>query len=95
MKVILHDFSGHPFQAELSRKLAARGHEVEHLSADQYVSGKGHLELQPGDSPTLTFTGVDHRPAVPEVRTAGASAVRARRTRARGSGGSARSGPTP
>lgn len=58
MKITLHDFSGHPFQAELSRKLAAKGHEVEHVSAEQYVSGKGHLEVQPGDSPTLTFTGM-------------------------------------
>lgn len=56
MKVILHDFSGHPFQAELSRKLADAGHEVDHVSAQQYVSGKGHLEVQPGDSPTLSFT---------------------------------------
>jgi colanic acid biosynthesis glycosyl transferase WcaI len=58
MKVILHDFSGHPFQAELSRKLADNGHDVEHVSAEQYVSGKGHLEVQPGDSPTLSFTGI-------------------------------------
>ncbi|WP_332666020.1 glycosyltransferase family 4 protein [Aeromicrobium sp.] len=57
MKLILHDFSGHPFQAELSRKLAAVGHQVEHVSCDQYVSGKGHLEVQPDDSPTLSFTG--------------------------------------
>jgi hypothetical protein len=28
MKVVLHDFAGHPFQAELSRRLAARGHDV-------------------------------------------------------------------
>jgi colanic acid biosynthesis glycosyl transferase WcaI len=58
MKVIVHDFSGHPFQAELSRKLADTGHEVDHVSAEQYVSGKGHLEVQPGDSPTLSFTGI-------------------------------------
>src|SRR5215217_6920224 len=58
MKVILHDFSGHPFQAELSRKLAESGHEVDHVSAEQYVSGKGHLDVRPGDSPTLSFTGI-------------------------------------
>lgn len=58
MKVILHDFSGHPFQAELSRKLAELGHSVDHVSADQYVSGKGHLSVQPGDSPNLSFTGM-------------------------------------
>jgi len=58
MKVIVHDFSGHPFQAELSRKLADTGLEVDHVSAEQYVSGKGHLEVQPGDSPTLSFSGI-------------------------------------
>jgi len=58
MKVILHDFSGHPFQAELSRKLADLGHHVDHVSSDQYVSGKGHLEHQPGDSADLTFSGI-------------------------------------
>lgn len=56
MKVILHDFSGHPFQAELARKLAESGNDVEHVSSGQYVSGKGHLSHQPGDSPRLTFT---------------------------------------
>lgn len=59
MRIALHDFSGHPFQAELSRHLAARGHDVEHVSSSQYVSGKGDLERQDGDAPTLTFTGID------------------------------------
>lgn len=58
MEVIVHDFSGHPFQAELSRKLAGRGHTVEHVSAGQYVSGKGHLEHQDGDPTTLTFSSI-------------------------------------
>ncbi|MBC7632960.1 glycosyltransferase family 4 protein [Aeromicrobium sp.] len=58
MKVILHDFSGHPFQAELSRKLAGVGHDVDHVSAGQYVSGKGHLDHRPGDSSTLSFTSI-------------------------------------
>jgi glycosyltransferase involved in cell wall biosynthesis len=56
--VVVHDFSGHPFQAELSRKLSVRGFAVEHLSAGQYVSGKGHLERQTGDASTLTFASI-------------------------------------
>lgn len=59
--VVVHDFSGHPFQAELSRKLSERGFAVEHLSADQYVSGKGHLERQPGDASHLTFASISLR----------------------------------
>jgi colanic acid biosynthesis glycosyl transferase WcaI len=58
MEVIVHDFSGHPFQVELSRKLASRGHTVEHVSAEQYVSGKGHLEHQADDPQTLTFSSI-------------------------------------
>lgn len=58
MRITVHDFSGHPFQAELSRSLAHQGHEVEHLHAEQYVSGKGHLERLPDDAPTLRFRGV-------------------------------------
>jgi glycosyltransferase involved in cell wall biosynthesis len=58
MRIILHDFSGHPFQAELARKLAETGNDVEHVSCGQYVSGKGHLEHQPGDSPSLTFSDI-------------------------------------
>ena len=52
MRICLHDFSGHPFQAELARKLAERGHEVVHTSAAEYVSGKGDLE---SDIPQLRF----------------------------------------
>jgi hypothetical protein len=36
MRVNLHDFTGHPFQVQLARALAARGHDVLHLYAGQY-----------------------------------------------------------
>lgn len=55
----VHDFSGHPFQAELSRELARRGLTVEHAFASQYTSGKGFLERRPGDPPTLTFHAIE------------------------------------
>ncbi|MFB9461646.1 glycosyltransferase family 4 protein [Streptomyces cinereospinus] len=43
MKILLHDYSGHPFQAQLSRELARRGHDVVHSTCVAYVSGKGDL----------------------------------------------------
>lgn len=46
MKILLHDYSGHPFQAELSAELAGRGHEVTHSYNASYVSGKGGLSEQ-------------------------------------------------
>lgn len=61
MRVVLHDYSGHPFQAQLARALAARGHEVDHVSCTSYVSGKGRLERVPGDPAGLTFSAVPLR----------------------------------
>ena len=58
MRIHIHDFAGHPFQAELSRELAARGHHVEHAYATQYPSGKGKLERLEGDPDALTFRGI-------------------------------------
>jgi colanic acid biosynthesis glycosyl transferase WcaI len=58
VRIHIHDFSGHPFQAELSRELAARGHCVEHAYATQYPSGKGKLERLAADPDTLTFRGI-------------------------------------
>ncbi|MCC9197990.1 glycosyltransferase family 4 protein [Arthrobacter sp. zg-Y820] len=56
MRIQMHDFSGHPFQAELSRELAARGHFVDHVYSTQYGSGKGTLERTAADSDRLTFS---------------------------------------
>ena len=55
----VHDFSGHPFQAELSRELAAEGLVVEHAFSSQYTSGKGRLERLPGDPETLSFRAIE------------------------------------
>ena len=56
MKIVVHDFSGHPFQVQLSRELARRGHDVVHSSCAAYVSGKGKLQAEPGE--TLRFETV-------------------------------------
>ena len=55
----VHDFSGHPFQAELSRELAGRGLTVEHAYSPQYTSGKGVLERRPSDPETLSFRAIE------------------------------------
>lgn len=56
MRILVHDHSGHPFQAELSRELARRGHDVTHSYVSGYVSGKGRLEAEPGES--VHFVGI-------------------------------------
>lgn len=50
MRVLVFDFSGHPFQAQLSRELARRGHDVVHSWSAAYVSGHGHLSASEGDT---------------------------------------------
>ena len=51
MRISVYDHCGHPFQVELSRELASRGHEVTHSYCAAYVSGKGELEA--GDTDRL------------------------------------------
>ena len=53
MRLLLHDYSGHPFQVQLSRELSRRGHDVVHSYCEAYLSGKGHLSADPGE--TLRF----------------------------------------
>jgi colanic acid biosynthesis glycosyl transferase WcaI len=59
MRILVHDYSGHPFQVELSRELAKRGHSVTHSYCAAYVSGKGHLTAAPGESIRFASIGND------------------------------------
>jgi colanic acid biosynthesis glycosyl transferase WcaI len=59
MRVVVHDYAGHAFPAQLARSLAGRGHEVLHLQLASFVSGKGRVEREPGDPPGLEFDRVD------------------------------------
>lgn len=49
MRVLVHDFSGHPFQVQLSRALA-RHHDVLHVHCPSYATGKGRMTEEPEDS---------------------------------------------
>jgi colanic acid biosynthesis glycosyl transferase WcaI len=55
---LIHDFAGHPFEVELSRELAVNGFNVVHAFCGGVTTGKGNLERQEGDSPTLSFVDV-------------------------------------
>jgi colanic acid biosynthesis glycosyl transferase WcaI len=59
VRILVHDFSGHPFQVQLSRELARRDHEVVHSSCGAYVCGKGRLVAGPGESLTFQTVGDD------------------------------------
>lgn len=59
MRLLLHDYAGHPFQAELSRRLAARGHDVMHAYFSADAGPKGRMSTQPGDAARLRFVPID------------------------------------
>ena len=52
---MIHDYSGHPGQVQLSRALAGRGHRVTHQHCPSYVTGKGAVEPMADDPLTLSF----------------------------------------
>lgn len=49
MRILINDFAGHPFQLQLSRTLAARGHEVLHTYCASNLSPKGAVERREDD----------------------------------------------
>ncbi len=58
MKLLVHDYAGHPFQVHLSRHLAERGHDVSHVYYADHPGPKGFMETRLDDPPSLRFVGV-------------------------------------
>ena len=59
MRLVVHDYFGLAFPAQLARALAGRGHDVLHLHCRSFVAGKGRLERTETDQPSLEFGAVD------------------------------------
>lgn len=55
MRALVHDSSGHPFQVELSRELARRGHEVRHVYCSSFLSPRGLVEPLASDPVTFAI----------------------------------------
>ncbi|MDX1440712.1 MAG: glycosyltransferase family 4 protein [Rubricoccaceae bacterium] len=53
MRIYVHDYAGHPFQVQLSRALARRGHEVRHGFSSTNQTPQGSLVRQAGDPETF------------------------------------------
>lgn len=49
MKILVHDYAGHPFQVQLSRELANRGHTVRHAYAGGLQTPRGELQKREND----------------------------------------------
>ena len=59
MRIAVHDYAGHPFQFELSRELARRGHEVAHLFFAGDPGPKGHSTVTADDPSGLTIQAIE------------------------------------
>jgi colanic acid biosynthesis glycosyl transferase WcaI len=53
MRILIHDYAGHPFQVQLSRELARRGHSVVHSFAGGLLTPRGSLRRKADDPGTL------------------------------------------
>jgi putative colanic acid biosynthesis glycosyltransferase WcaI len=55
LRILIHDFAGHPFEAQLSRELASRGNVVVHAYCGKVATGRGALSSNDGDPSSLSF----------------------------------------
>ena len=60
MKIVIHDYAGHPFQVELSRNLSKKGFEVYHLYFAGDQGPKGNMSVEEDDS-NLFFEAIGSR----------------------------------
>jgi glycosyltransferase involved in cell wall biosynthesis len=58
MRIVVHDYAGHPNEVYMSRELARRGHDVLHLYAGSIETPRGELAKTPKDAPTFDVEGV-------------------------------------
>jgi glycosyltransferase involved in cell wall biosynthesis len=59
VRLVVHDYFGLAFPAQLARALAARGNDVLHLHCSSFVAGRGRVERSEADPPGLEFGSVD------------------------------------
>lgn len=59
LRVLLHDYGGYAFIAQLARELARRDHDVHHVHYASLRSGKGRLSCDRDDPPSLTFSSIE------------------------------------
>ncbi len=59
MRILLYDNSGHPFQVQLARELARRGHAVRHMFSAGFQTPRGALAKQPADPAGFDVAPID------------------------------------
>ena len=58
MRIAVHDYAGHPFQVQLSRELARRGHQILHLHFESFPTPKGGVQPRASDPSSLHLQGI-------------------------------------
>jgi hypothetical protein len=58
MRILVHDYAGHPFQVQLSRALARSGHSVLHLHFASFQTPKGAVERRSDDPDNFAIEGL-------------------------------------
>lgn len=66
MRLFVHDNPGHAFAVQLSRWLAAEGHEVLHCYSRAITSPRGELELRDDDPPGFQVEAIGSARPVPK-----------------------------
>jgi colanic acid biosynthesis glycosyl transferase WcaI len=59
LRLVIHDYSGHPGQVHLSRELARRGHYVEHQYCASYTTGRGATRRREGDPESFEVRAIE------------------------------------
>jgi glycosyltransferase involved in cell wall biosynthesis len=67
MRIVVHDYVGHPFQVQLSRELARRGHDVLHLYCSSFVTPRGELNRRDDDPPGFHCRGIGLTETIPKT----------------------------
>ncbi len=59
MRILIHDYSGHPFQVQLSRALAERNHQVLHLYCSSFQTPRGLVQKLDTDSDNFSCRAIE------------------------------------
>ena len=70
MQIIIHDYAGHPFQVQLSRRLASRGHDVLHLYCASTHTPRGELQRRAEDPPGFEIRSIALSSMIPKYNFA-------------------------
>lgn len=57
-RILVHDYSGHPFQVQLSRSLARRGYDVRHVHSASFQTPKGDLKTSANPAGNIEIVGL-------------------------------------